>query len=76
MNRSITSQYSLLTMFRWQPYFILTALALGFFALPQRMQAVSPAQMEAILVQHGGGAERPFGSDHWPGKYSSWLVFA
>ena len=43
MNRSITSQYSLLTMFRWQPYFILTALALGFFALPQRMQAVSPA---------------------------------
>ena len=43
MNRLITSHYSLLTMFRWQPYFILTALALGFFALPQRTQAVSPA---------------------------------
>src|SRR5258707_15143541 len=53
MNRPITSYYpatpkpseggSLLTMFRWRSYFILTALALGFFALPQRMQAVSPA---------------------------------
>jgi trimeric autotransporter adhesin len=43
MNRLNTSHYSLLTMFRWQPYFILTAMALGFFALPQRTQAVSPA---------------------------------
>ena len=42
MNRLITSHYSLLSMFRWQCYFILIVLALGFFALPQRTQAVSP----------------------------------
>jgi Chaperone of endosialidase len=43
MNRVIASHYSPLTMFRWRLYFILTALVLGFFALPQRTQAVSPA---------------------------------
>jgi Chaperone of endosialidase len=43
MHRVITSHYSLFTTFRWQSYCILTALALGLFALPQRTQAVSPA---------------------------------
>ena len=43
MNRLITSHYLPLTMFRWRHYLILIALVLGFFALPQRAQAVSPA---------------------------------
>src|SRR6266536_3846941 len=43
MNRLITSHYSLLTMFPWRSYFILTALALGLFALPEKTQAVTPA---------------------------------
>ena len=43
MIRLLTSHYSLLTVFRWQPYSILTALALGFLELPQSTQAVSPA---------------------------------
>jgi Chaperone of endosialidase len=43
MNRLITSHYSLLTMFRWRPYFIVTAIALGCFALYPTAQAVNPA---------------------------------
>jgi Chaperone of endosialidase len=43
MNRVITSHYSPLTMFRWRLYFVLTVLLLSFVALPQSMQAVSPA---------------------------------
>jgi hypothetical protein len=43
MNRVITSHYSPLTMFYWRLYFVLTVLLLGFVALPQSMQAVSPA---------------------------------
>jgi Chaperone of endosialidase len=43
MNRLITAHYSLLTMFRWRPYFILTAIALGCFALYPTAQAVNPA---------------------------------
>jgi len=42
MNRVITSHHSPVTMFRPRRCLILTALALGFFALSQRMQAVSP----------------------------------
>ena len=59
-----------------RPYFILTAIALGFLALSPRMQAVSPPRMAAIRGQYSGGAGRSFRPDHWPGEYSSWFVFA
>ena len=43
MNRRTTSHHSLLTMFRWRSYFILTAIALDLLALSPTMRAVSPA---------------------------------
>jgi hypothetical protein len=43
MNRLITSQHSLLTMFRWRSCFVLTALALVSVAFAQGAHAVSPA---------------------------------
>ena len=60
MNRPITSHYSPLTMFRSQHYLILIALALGFFALPQRTQAISPPRMEAIPGRTQRRAKVPF----------------